>query len=304
MSITPLLLVVRPLLASFGRGEFFFSKHGAPRFLKRQQQSRGTVIARNDFSFLNNPYNPSLNRQNYERRSIEDFQTRGSRLGFIRKVYAIFGAQMLCTVFVTFYIGTHSAAAKFLAVNFDVIGVLTMVGSLSIVGALVKVPKLRYEMPTNFLLLGLYTLLQSLTVGTFASFLDPKIVCLGTLHTLTVLVALTLYSFQPSPAFDLSAIGSTLLATLSSLLLGSLLAGLLNFSLRDNLMSGLLAVVFAGYMAMDVQQIVGGTHTQRQYSSKEYILAALNLHQDVISFFIQVLKLLMQSQKKKERHKE
>ena len=37
----------------------------------------------------------------YEKRSLSDFNTRGSRVGFMRKVYAIFTAQMICTIAVT-----------------------------------------------------------------------------------------------------------------------------------------------------------------------------------------------------------
>ena len=59
----------------------------------------------------------------------------------------------------------------------------------------------------------------------------------------------------------------------------------------DNLMSGLMAIVFAGYIAYDTQMIVGGK-SKRQYSSDDYILAALNLYQDAISLYIQIMKLL------------
>ena len=62
--------------------------------------------------------------------------------------------------------------------------------------------------------------------------------------------------------------------------------------LVDNLLAGLLAVLFAVYIMHDTQKIIGGKHHKHSYSQKEYILAALNLYQDVINFFIQMLTIL------------
>lgn len=61
--------------------------------------------------------------------------------------------------------------------------------------------------------------------------------------------------------------------------------------LVDNLLSGLMAVVFAGYIAHDTQMIVGGK-SKRQYAADDYILAALNLYQDAISLYMQIMKIL------------
>jgi hypothetical protein len=143
----------------------------------------------------------------------------------------------------------------------------------------------------NFILLGLFTLAQAVVVGTFSSIFDPRTVCLGAMHTLSALLAITLYAFQPNPKYDLTAAGNILLASLTALTVGTVFNFFLRMPLVENLLSGMLAVVFAGYIAFDTQMIVGGK-SKRQYATNDYILAAMNLYQDVISFFIQVLKIL------------
>ena len=44
--------------------------------------------------------------------------------------------------------------------------------------------------------------------------------------------------------------------------------------------------------AYHTQKIVGGKDKKNQYSPKEYILAALNLYQDVIALFLSIMKFL------------
>lgn len=82
------------------------------------------------------------------------------------------------------------------------------------------------------------------------------------------------------------------------MLVGIVLNFFLKMPLIDNIISGALAVLFASYMAFDTQKIVGGKHHKYSYSQKEYILAALNLYQDVINFFMQIMSILTKLEKR------
>lgn len=115
--------------------------------------------------------------------------------------------------------------------------------------------------------------------------------CLGTVHTLMAFVALTLYSLDPRSA-DLTVLGNVLLTSLTSLTVGVLLNIFFRMPLLDNLISGALAVLSAAYIAYDTKMIVGGRHHKYAYDEKEYILAAMNLYQDVLQLFVQILKIL------------
>ena len=234
----------------------------------------------------------------YERRSLTDFATRGSRTGFIRKVSSIFCAQMICTIGITGMIMSNSNIQDYLFRNFKAFMITAYLISTGVIVALVSNPELRYKRPMNFLLLGLHTIMQSILVGIFSSAINPRLVCLGTVHTLATFLAITLYSFQPNEKFDLTPFGNVLLTGSSSLLVGIVLNFFLKMPLVDNIISGALAVLFASYLAFDTQKIVGGKHHKYSYSQKEYIMAALNLYQDVINFFIQIMNILMKLEKK------
>ena len=69
----------------------------------------------------------------------------------------------------------------------------------------------------------------------------------------------------------------------------------------DNLISAAMAVVSATYLAYDTQKIVGGKHHKHAYSPKEYILAALNLYQDIISLFMHIVSVLQKMEQSKQR---
>jgi len=137
-------------------------------------------------------------------RTLSDFSTRDSRQGFIRKVYSIFTVQMVATILAVAYIMKTPATAQFLLTHLQESIFASGLGSLLTV-CILSLTNLRYRAPYNFLLLGVYTLLQSLTVGIFSLLVDPKTIIIGALHTVTVLVAITAYSFS-SEANDLSMV--------------------------------------------------------------------------------------------------
>jgi protein lifeguard len=246
---------------------------------------------------------PNLNTNtNFQSRSLNDFVTRKSRKTFIRKVYSIFTAQMVSTIFFTSFVMNNYGFRTFLRSNFDVIGGLATLISFIAVTTLVALPKLRYKQPYNFGLLGIHTLCQSVIISVFATFVNPKAVCLGTMHTLSAFVVLTAYSFQKNPKYDLSTIGNLLLTCLSSLAVGSFLSIYFKLPLMDNLISAGLAVLSAVYLTYDTQKIIGGKHTKYPYGQKEYILAALNLYQDVYNLFVQMIKIQAQLQARQNRN--
>ena len=122
--------------------------------------------------------------------------------------------------------------------------------------------------------------------------MGPKLVCVGTLHTLMAFAALTLYSLQPNPNLDLSTMGNVLLTSLTCLTVGTIVNSFVKIRVMDNVIGGLLAILSSVYIAYDTKLIVGGKHQKHAYSEKEYILAALTLYQDVASLFVQILQIL------------
>lgn len=289
-------------------------KRVTTRIIQKGELSRKrdliTVIARrSDFGIHSDPFSDdptSSSRKfniqpNYTPRSVNDFKDRDSRLGFIRKVYAIFGVQMFTTIAITYQIMNNAGLAGLLFENYATVSLISLIGSTGVVLALLLSEKLRHRPPYNFILLGIHAVLQSLMVGTFSTLVSPRSVFLGTIHTLAAFMAITLYSFQPNPQFDLSVAGNTLLACLSSLTVGSLLGLFNNMPVFDNLISGALAVMFAVYLFHDTQKIVGGKHHKYQYGQKEYILAALNLYEDALMLYLKIVEILDKAEHKRKK---
>jgi FtsH-binding integral membrane protein len=238
---------------------------------------------------------------NYTPRTKYDFATRESRLGFIRKVFAIFGTQMLTTMAVTCLIMTHTGLRGYLLENHQTISLGSGLLSLAVVVPLVGSAQLRHSKPWNFVFLGLFTLLQSVAVGTFSTTMSTRSVCLGTVHTLAAVLGTALYTLQPNPKFDITTWGTGLLTTLITFLVGTILSAVFDMPLNNNLLSGAMAVLFATYLFHDMQKVVGGRHHKHQYGESEYILAALNLYQDAIGLYMEIVRFLREREKEKER---
>ncbi len=246
----------------------------------------------------------SFSSKNYiEFDSRTDFRTRGSRTSFIRKVYSVFMAQMVTTIGVTATIMTNEDLKYFLYANHRSVSIIATVLSIVAVMSLVRHPTLRYKRPHNLAVLGVHTLCQSVLLGVFCTFFNPRTVCLGTLHSLTAFAALTAYSFQKNPKYDLSVIGNVLLTASSCMIMGTILGRFFHMRLWDNMTSAISAILMAVYMAYDTQRVVGG-RGKYPYGQREYILAALNLYQDMYGLFTHILLLLNkleQTQRREQR---
>ena len=220
-----------------------------------------------------------------------DFVTRNSRTSFIRKVYSVFMTQMITTIGVTAAITTNEDLKYFLHMNYKFVSITATVLSIIAVMSLVSHPTLRYKRPQNLAVLGVHTLCQSILLGVFCTFFHPRVLCLGTLHSLTAFTALTAYSFQNNPKYDLSIIGNLVLTASSCMVMGTLLGKFFDMRLWDNVTSATSAVLMAVYMAYDTQRVVNGKG-KYAYGQREYILAALNLYQDLYGLFTRLVLLL------------
>ena len=235
----------------------------------------------------------------FEKRTLRDFLTAKARKLFVRRVYSIFIVQMLATIMTT---GLAMHHTSFFQSNLTPLTILATFGSLVSVLMLVMSPKTRYSSPLNYIVLGIHTICNSLNIASFSTLFDPEKIFLGTMHTLTVLIAITLYTFQPNPNLDLTLLGNTLFCLLSSLTAGSIIALFTNLPWMDNLLSGAMAILFGVYIAYDTSKIVGGKHVKNPYSEKEYILAALNLYQDVLNLFMRIVQILDKMDNKRKKH--
>lgn len=245
------------------------------------------------------------------------FSDKEIRMKFIQKVYSIFALQVLATILLTGFLFKFSKILHFFRRNFQIIGAFSMLVSMLTNMALVNSSYLRHTFPMNIILLVLSTISQAIPVGIFASFFDPLTVCLGSMHTLTIFAALTVYAWQPNPRWDLSTHGQWLLVALSSIVIAFPLLQQIGLPIRDNIRAAMLAMVFGAYVVYDTQRIVGNVgpdlfesgnrynSTVRRKKSEitpdDYILAALLLYEDILGMFIEILKFLAHTRNSKSR---
>ncbi|XP_017902923.1 PREDICTED: bax inhibitor 1-like isoform X2 [Capra hircus] len=120
--------------------------------------------------------------------------------------------------------------------------------------------KLRRQVPANYILLGLFTVLQGLLLGTVSVFYNAEEVLWATGATALVTLSLSLFALQTKWLHLLYA--------------------------------GLGTVIFSLYLVMDVQLMVGGRHHHSDLDPEEYVFAALNIYMDIINLFLFILQLI------------
>jgi FtsH-binding integral membrane protein len=225
----------------------------------------------------------------YESKTHKDFTTRESRINFMRKVYSTFGTQQLTLVWFTALIALNNELAKFLYQNLFVFVVGSFLGSSLIATTLVLNPQLRYEQPTNIILLGLFSIFQSAMVGSFSTLMNPKMVCFGTMHNLAAFLLITLYSYQPFPNLDANFKGFVCLCLSASLFVSVLLFNFANISMVDNLISATFTVVFNVGILYEAQCIATDANSRCQYSPKEFVLASINPYPTIVNLLAPIL---------------
>lgn len=202
------------------------------------------------------------------------------RLGFIRKVLGILSVQLLFTAVITAAF-VYTPGLKGLVQQWSwMVGL----GFFLSLGLLFAMMVKRKDSPTNFVLLGLWTVVQAYTVGVLASFFDRDVVAQAALLTAAVVVGLALYSFQTRR--DFSALGGGLFACLLILILGGVLQIFLMNETLDFVLAMAGALVFSLFIIYDLQNLMQRTDPE------EYILATIDLYLDIINLFIHILRIL------------
>jgi FtsH-binding integral membrane protein len=245
-----------------------------------------------------------------EKAVVSDFFSRDSRLGFIRKVYSIFGLQTLTTSGMIYFAIKNMKFASFLLKNKEQIFLLGPLVSLAIVSLLSFSQSLRHAFPVNLFLLMILTIAESFSLSTVSLFIEPRLIFSALVYTFISFVGITVYTFQNKPFYDLNATGNVLISAMTTIILGSLLNNwLFRLPMIENILLMGSAIAFAGLIAWDTQRIVSGKKKKRKnassphdspvsssnayYSSKDYILAAMDLYLDFAGFLKVIIQILM-----------
>jgi FtsH-binding integral membrane protein len=207
------------------------------------------------------------------------------RLGFIRKVYGILGSQLAITaLFVS--LALIESVAIFIQ-NHLVIFYICLGLSLVLAIPLICCKSVARTVPTNYIILALWTLCESYMVGTCASFYDAKIVVIAAIMTAAVTLSLTAYACTTKT--DFTYCGGMLFCLSALMLCWGLLGLIFGLWLQTfYCVCGLL--LYSVYLIYDTQLVLGKFGVE--YSIDDYVIAAMMIYIDIIQIFLYILRLL------------
>lgn len=216
------------------------------------------------------------------------FDEASVRNGFIRKVYSILSVQLLVTLgFIALFV--FCDPVRDYVEEEAWLLIIAFIVTFAVLIALVCVESLRRKTPTNFILLGVFTICEGFLLGVISSQYDTEIVFVAITVTAVVTVALTIFAFQTK--IDFTVYSGLLLVLLICLLVFGIIAIIFPNDILTAVYGSLGALVFSAYIVIDTQMMIGGNH-KYQISPEEYIFAALNLYLDIINLFLYILTIL------------
>jgi FtsH-binding integral membrane protein len=253
----------------------------------------------------------------YDKDLVSDFFLIDSRLGFIRKVYAIFGAQVLTTLLMIFATIRNRSFQSFLLQNMKLLSSVPQVISFGIVGLLSFSETLRQTFPINLFFVAALTIFESLSLTTISLFIPVQLVILSLVYTLLAFGFITALTFQKKITLDYQQGRSFLLISALTTIIGSVLnAFFFQVPLIENSILLLTAITFAGFIWYDTKRIMTGKKTKNNrgrnrskmevndyYSSKDYVLAAMELYMDFLGMLRTIMIILMKLQQEEKKSK-
>ncbi|KAG9345036.1 hypothetical protein JZ751_009577 [Albula glossodonta] len=208
--------------------------------------------------------------QGFEDQDSCHFSDAAIRRGFVRKVYLTLMVQLLTTVGII-------CAFLYWAVVFALIIVLACCDGV------------RRKVPVNFILLGLFTIVEGCMLGSVSVFYDAEAVLWAVGATALVAFALSVFAMQSR--WDFTTASGTLWVIGWTLVSFGLLCAILRSQYLYIVYACLGTLVFSIYLVMDTQLMLGGKH-KYSISPEEYIFAALNLYLDIITIFLFILQII------------
>ncbi|KAL6971406.1 BI1-like protein [Sarracenia purpurea var. burkii] len=209
------------------------------------------------------------------------------RWGFIRKVYGILAAQLLLTTVVS------SVTILYTPINDLLRGNSALLLIFMFLPLILLWPMYVYQQkhPLNLIVLGLFTVSLSLTVGVSCANTDGRIVLEALILTSAIVASLTGYTFWASKkGKDFSYLGPILFTSLFTLILAGFIQVFFPLgSTSVAIYGGISAIIFSAYIVYDTDNLI------KRFTYDEYIWASVTLYLDVLNLFLSILRVLRQS---------
>lgn len=218
------------------------------------------------------------------------------RMGFVRKVYGILTAQLILTVMIAapFSVFAESMIKTNPGALMPALFASSVL-SIASVCAMTCFPDLARNYPTNYLLLFIFTVCESVLVGFTCSAYTKESVLGAFVLTAVLFLGLTIYAWTSKT--DFTGMGPYLFgAILTGLIFGfgiwiAQLSGI-NMPILKKVFAGLMVLIFVMYIIYDTQMIIGAVGGHKiEFGVDDYVFAALNLYLDILNLFLYLLEL-------------
>jgi FtsH-binding integral membrane protein len=168
------------------------------------------------------------------------------------------------------------------------VGITLGIVAVVLLYAMVCYPQLCRKVPTNYILLGLFTLCLSYCVSSLAASYSLQTVWIAAVATFGTVLALTIYACLTDD------IGYALgLLSVATVVAPFLVVAYIYYPTywMTVAISGLCCIFAAIYIVASTKMIVGGSKGLGgvQFSMDDYIMAAMAMYINIISLFMEIL---------------
>ncbi|CAM0905500.1 unnamed protein product [Alopecurus aequalis] len=210
------------------------------------------------------------------------------RWAFIRKVYVIVSMQLLVTIAVASTVYLVPDIRRFFLVRTP--ASLAAFVLIIVAPIIVMIPMmcLRNRHPINLILLALFTICISFSVGLGCLSTKGGVIIEAASLTFVVVFSLTIYTFWAAKrGHDFNFLGPFLFAACLILMFYGLIQMLLPMGKVGTTVYGCIsALVFSGFIIYDTDNLI------KRHTYDEYVTAAIALYLDIINIFMAILTAL------------
>lgn len=229
---------------------------------------------------------PRLAGDNFDELSTK--LSDNSRMPFIRKVYGIlFGQFFITAIWIAIVASNQVGFITFFRAHPELL-VLALVCELTCLYALGCYQSVARSVPTNYILLGIFTFSMSYAISYTTVLYEPVDIMAAAFLTAAVVGGLTLYALTTKTDYNVFA---AFIWSMSLVLLATFILALF---IRNRFMSlavsVLVMMLLCVFIIYDTQLIFG--EKSSQFSIDDYIFAAMVLYIDIMRLFLEILRIL------------
>lgn len=167
--------------------------------------------------------------------------------------------------------------------------IIALVGYIVTLYALGCYKSVARNVPTNYILLFIFTSCFTYMVSGVTCYYEPEVVLAAAILTAATVGALAIYAITTKT--DFTYCGGAIWALFFILLTGTMLAIILDSVYRVRIfLSCLIIFICCFYIIYDIQLIVG--NKEMALSIDDYVFAAMMLYIDIMRLFLEILKVL------------